>query len=133
MDEARAPFILGGVAWLAALAGLALAGAKGDPYLSSGAVNGWLILFAAGLLGALLSIPFMVERRLRASVPDSDRRWERALLAWGAISVAVLLAGFLVGVAAEWSGDSLGGAVGILVTIESVIVVAAMVVWLLSG
>lgn len=134
MDEARAPFLalVGGLAL--AVVGLALAGATGSPYLSADAVNGWIVVFAAGVLAVLFATPFAVERRMRPRIAESDRRWERSLLAWGAISIVVLLAGFLLGVGADWaSGDSLAGAAGLLITIEAVLVLATMVVWLLSG
>jgi hypothetical protein len=134
MDEARAPFMaVAGGAALAAI-GLLLAGATGDPYLSVDAVNGWIVVFAAGLLAILFATPFAIERRMRPRIEESDRRWERSLLAWGAIAIGVLLAGFLLGVSADWaSGDSLAGAAGLLITIESVLVLGTMVVWLLSG
>ena len=52
----------GRVAGLLALAGgttavvsLVLAGATGEPYLAADGVNGWLVVFAAGLLAALVS------------------------------------------------------------------------------
>jgi hypothetical protein len=97
-------------------------------------VNGWIVLFAFGLLGALFALPFAIERRMRPRIAESDRRWERSLLAWGAISLGVLLLGFLLGVSADWaSGDSLTGAAGLLITIEAVLVLGTMVVWLLSG
>ena len=134
MDEARAPLLAlaGGIA-LAAI-GLILAGTAGGPYLSADSVNGWIVLFAAGLGGALFATPFAIERRMRPAVAESERRWERSLLAWGAVAIGVLLAGFLLGVSADWaSGDSLAGAAGLLITIESVLVLATMVVWLLSG
>jgi hypothetical protein len=92
------------------------------------------LLFAFGLLGALFATPFAIERRMRSRYEDSERRWERSLLAWGAIAIGVLLAGYLLGVSADWaSGTSLAGAAGLLITIEALIVIGTMVVWLLSG
>lgn len=134
MDEERLPLlgVLGG-AGLAAVS-LLLAGAAGAPYLDTDAVNGWIVAFAAGLLGCLFAAPFAIERRMRGSVPDSDKRWERALLAWGALAIVVLLGGFLLGVSADWaSASSLAGAAGLLITIEAVLVLGTLVVWLLSG
>jgi len=134
MDEERLPLraAVGGAA--TAFAGLVLASATGEPYLSADSVNFWIVLFAAGLMAVLFATPFALERRMRASIDDGDRRWERALLAWGAISILFLLAGFLLGVSADWaSGASLAGAAGLLVTIESALVLGTMVVWLVSG
>jgi hypothetical protein len=134
VDEERAPLV-GLVAGTGlALVGLLLACAKGAPYLTTDSVNGWIVLFAFGLLGALFATPFAIERRMRPGIADSDKRWERALLAWGAVAIGVLLAGFLLGVSADWaSGSSLAGAAGLLITIEAVLVLGTMVVWLLSG
>jgi hypothetical protein len=133
VDEARAPLIglLAGVAM--AGSGLILAAATGAPYLTAEAVNGWIVVFAVGVLVCLSAMPFAIERRMRAGVAERDRRWERALLAWGAIAVAILLAGFLLGISAGWSGSSLAGATGLLITIEAALVVATLVVLLLSG
>jgi hypothetical protein len=134
VDEERAPLLGLAVGAGLAFAGLLLAGAKGAPYLTADSVNGWIVLFAFGLLGVLFATPFAIERRMRPRFADSDKRWERALLAWGAVSIVVLLAGYLLGVSADWaSGDSLAGAAGLLITIEAVIVIGTMVVWLLSG
>jgi hypothetical protein len=134
VTEERAPLLaLFAGAGLAAV-GLVLAGATGGPYLDTDSVNAWIVVFAAGLLAALFATPFAIERRMRPTVAESDRRWERSLLAWGAVAVAVLLAGFLLGVAADWaSGSSLAGAAGLLITIEAVLVLGTMIVWLLSG
>ncbi len=134
MNEERAPLLALAAGSGLALAGLLLAGAKGAPYLTSDSVNVWIVVFAAGLLAALFATPFAIERRMRQSIDESDRRWERSLLAWGAVAIGVLLAGFLLGVSADWaSGDSLAGAAGLLITIEAVLVLGTMVVWLLSG
>lgn len=134
MHQERIPQlgVLTGVG-VAAIA-LLLAGAKGAPYITTDSVNVWIVLFAFGLLGALFATPFAIERRMRPRYAESDRRWERSLLAWGAVSLGALLAGFLLGVSADWaSGESLAGAAGLLITIEAVIVLGTMVVWLLSG
>ena len=133
VTEERAPIIAGLAGAVLALAGLLLAAATGEPYLTSDAVNPWIVVFAAGALAALYATPFAIERRMRTGIPESDRRWERALLAWGAIAIGTLLAGILLGVAGDWSGSSLAGAAGLLVTIESGLVLATMLAWLLSG
>ncbi len=134
MNEERAPLMGVAVGVGVALVALLLAGTKGAPYLTTDSVNGWIVVFAFGLLGALFSTPFAIERRMRSRYAESDRRWERSLLAWGAIAVGVLLAGYLLGVSADWaSGESLAGAAGLLITIEAVIVLGTMIVWLLSG
>lgn len=134
MDEERLPLLGLFVGTGLAVVGLLLAGATGEPYFSTDSVNIWIVVFAAGLLGALFATPFAIERRMRPRIAESDRRWERALLAWGAVAIVVLLAGFLLGVSADWaSSTSLAGAAGLLITIEAVLVLGTMIVWLLSG
>lgn len=134
MDEERLPAVAAVAGLAVAAAALLLAGAVGGPYLTADALNGWIVVFAAGAFAALFAAPFVIERRLRPAIAESDRRWERALLYWGAISLVALGIGVLVGASADWaSGDSLAGAAGLLLTIESVLVLGAMVVWLLSG
>lgn len=125
----RVAGLLAAVGAGAAVIGLALAGATGEPYLSADGVNGWLVVFAAGLLAALVTLPFGIEWRLRDRFPDRDRRWEVALLIWGAIALAALVIGF----AAGFDTGTLAGAAGLIAVIEAGLVVATIVVWLLAG
>ena len=134
MDEERLPALgaLGGLGL--ALVALALASATGAPYVTGDGVNGWMVVFAAGSFGALFAVPFVFERRLRPAIADADKRWERALLYWGAVSLGAIALGILLSSSADWaSGDSLAGAAGLLLTIESGLVLGAMLVWLVSG
>jgi hypothetical protein len=134
VEQSRIPQLGVFTGAVVALLALVLAGSSGEPYLTTDSVNPWMVLFAFALLGALFATPFAIERRMRSRYPESDRRWERSLLAWGGVAVGVLLLGFLLGVSADWaSGESLAGAAGLLITIEAVIVLGTMVVWLLSG
>lgn len=112
-----------------AVVSLLLAAAGGAPYLEADGVNPWIVVFAAGLLTALIAFPFGFEVSLRGRYPDRDRRWEVSLLAWGAVSVGVLIVAFMAG----FDTDTLGGAAGLIAAIESAIVVATVVVWLISG
>jgi hypothetical protein len=112
---------------------LVLAAITGAPYLSADGVNGWIVVFAAGLFAAFGALPFALERRLQPSHPDRDERWDRVVPVWGAVALAVLAAGLLAGVGAGFAGDSLAGSAGLLAAIESGIVVVALVFVLLSG
>lgn len=112
-----------------ALASLLLAAATGAPYLEADGVNGWLVVFAAGLLAALVAFPFGLELRLRERYPDRDRRWEVALLIWGGAAIVILLVAFLNG----FDTGDLAGAAGLIAAIEAGLVVATVGVWLLSG
>jgi hypothetical protein len=112
---------------------LPLAAAAGSPYLSSGRVNGWVVVFAAALLALLVAIPFALEIRLRERQDDSDKRWERAILAWGGVALLLLALGWLLGHGSGFSGSSLAGTIGLIVLLEAGIVVVADLVWLLSS
>ena len=134
---------------LAAFAGVAvtlvsllLAAAAGGPYLTAERVNGWVVVFAAGLLLALTMAPFLLEAWLRGRRSPSetgadpglkDERWEGAALAWGGVSLAVLAVAIPVGIAESFSGSSLGGTAALLATIEAGLVLIALLAWLLAS
>jgi hypothetical protein len=108
---------------------LLLAGAAGEPYLGADGVNGWLVVFATGLLAALVAFPFGIELRLRERYADRDRRWEVSLLVWGGLAAAILVIAFLAG----FDTGTLAGAAGLIAAIEAGLVVATIGVWLLAG
>jgi hypothetical protein len=124
-----------------ALVSLVLAAVAGAPYLTAERVNGWVVVFAAALLGTLIAAPFLLEawlRRRRGQRGQSpsglrDERWEGAALAWGGVSLAVLAVAIPVGIAESFSGDSLAGTAALLATIEAGIVLGALLAWLLAG
>jgi hypothetical protein len=130
---------------LAALAGAAaapvallLAGLAGGPYLTADRVNGWVVVFAAALLLALVAAPFVLERALRERRGGGepglrDERWEGAALAWGGLSLAVLAVAIPIGLAESFSGSSLAGTAALLATIEAGLVLATLLLWLLAG
>ena len=111
------------------LVSLILAGAAGEPYLEADGVNGWIVVFAAGLLAALIAFPFGVELRLRERYADRDRRWEVSLLIWGGLAAIVMLIAILAG----FDTGTLAGAAGLIAAIEAGLVIATIGVWLLSG
>jgi hypothetical protein len=112
-----------------AVVSLILAGAAGEPYLEADGVNGWIVVFAGGLLAALIAFPFGVELRLRERYADRDRRWEVSLLVWGGLAAIVLLIAILAG----FDTGTLAGAAGLIAAIEAGLVIATIGVWLLSG
>ena len=112
-----------------ALVALLLAGASGAPYLEADGVNGWIVVFAAGLLAALIAFPFGLEVRLRPRYPDRDRRWEVSLLIWGAVAVAILA----LALAAGFDTGTLAGAAGLISAVEAGLIIGTVGFWLLSG
>jgi hypothetical protein len=133
VDEARPAALAAFGGAVVALVSLLLAAAAGEPYLSGDGVNGWIVVFAAGLGASLFAVPFLLERLMRPRLPDRDKRWERALLYWGGLSVVVLVVGIATGSSGDWAGDSLAGSAGLLITIEAALVIGTMVAWLLAG
>jgi hypothetical protein len=118
---------IGGAA--TALLSVVFAGATGEPYLEADGVNPWIVVFAAGLMAALVAFPFGFEVRLRERYPDRDKRWEASLVVWGLVAGALLATGLVAG----FDTGTLGGALGLILVIESALVVGTVVVWLLSG
>ena len=119
---------LGGAADRGCVA-LLLASAAGEPYLGADGVNGWLVVFAAGLLAALIAFPFGIELRLRERHPDRDRRWEVSLLVWGGVAIASWRSRILTG----FDTGTLAGAAALIAAIEAGLVIATIGVWLVSG
>jgi hypothetical protein len=129
----RVPALVGLAGVAVGIASLALAAASGPPYLSTGDVNGWIIVFAAALLATLLALPFAIEARLRGAHPDSDSRWDRAVPIWGGIALIVTALGALIGTAGGFAGDSLAGSAGLVATGAGGLVLIAVLSVLLSG
>jgi hypothetical protein len=132
-DQLRVPVLAVFAGVMVAAGALILAAVSGAPYLGSDGVNGWIVLFAAALFIGLLAVPFALEGMQRARRPESDARWERVVPAWGAIALAVLLAGVFAGASGSFAGDSLAGSAGLVATIEAGLVVIALGAVLLSG
>jgi len=129
----RAPRLAIAVGAIAALAGLAVAGTTGSPYLSADGINLGLVLFGAGLFAALFAIPFSIERGMRGTEPDRDRRWERALIRWALAAAAVIAAGAVLTLAFGFTGGTLGGSVAIVVLLDGALIAGTLVAWMLSG
>ena len=64
---------------------------------------------------------------------EADARWERALLWWGAIAIAALAVGLLLGLPSGFASDSLAGSVGLVTCVEAGLVLGTLAIWLLSG
>jgi hypothetical protein len=109
-----------------------LAAVAGDPYLSTGHVNFWVVTYAVGLFAALFATPFALHRGF-GGLLEADSRWERALLLWGGISIGVLAVGLLMGLPSGFDSDSLPGSLGLVTAAEAVLVVGTLLVWLVSG
>jgi membrane protease YdiL (CAAX protease family) len=118
---------------LVAAMSLVLAAIAGPPYLGISGINGWMIVFVAALLAALIAIPFALEARLRGSHSDSDARWDRAIPMWGGIALVVTAVGALIGASGGFAGDSLAGSAGLLAAGAGALVLIAVATALLSG
>jgi hypothetical protein len=129
----RTPLQIAAVAAVVGAIALVFAAITGPPYLGSGGVNGWLIGFAMALFAFLLAIPFAVERLLAATHPDAEARWDRAVPAWGGIALLMTVLGVAVGIAGDFSGDSLAGSVGLVMTGAGGLVLVAVLFMLLAG
>jgi hypothetical protein len=123
-------FLVGGTG--VAIASVPLAGLAGEPYLSIGHVNFWVVTYAAGLFGGMFATPFALHRGF-GGLLEADARWERALLVWGGISIGVLVVGVLMGLPSGFDSDSLPGSLGLVTAGEAVLVLGTLLVWLLSG
>ena len=128
----RAPALALTIGAGVAIASVPLAGLAGEPYLSVSHVNFWVVTYAAGLFAALFATPFALHRGL-GGLLEADARWERALLAWGGISIGVLAVGLLMGLPSGFDSESLPGSLGLVTAAEAVLVIGTLVVWLLSG
>ena len=124
---------------LVALAGTAvavvsvpLAAAAGATYLSFGEISPWVVTYAVGLFAALFAAPFLLRGRVGGML-EADARWERALLWWGALALALLAGGLLCGVAGDFGSDSLAGSLGVVTAVEAAMVLGTLGVWLLTG
>jgi hypothetical protein len=130
-DQRRAAlFCLAGAAL--AIVSIPLAAAAGPPYLSFGSLSPWLVTFAIGLFSALFATPFVIHARLGGAL-EADARWERALLWWGAVAVAVLAAAVICGLPSGFDTDALGGSIGLVGICEAVLVIVTLLAWLVSG
>jgi hypothetical protein len=129
----RAGALVCGIGTGVAALSLVLAAAAGPPYLGLSGINGWIIVFAAALLAALIAIPFVIEARLRAAHADSDARWDRAIPIWGAIALVVTVVGALIGASGDFAGDSLAGSAGLVAAGAGGLVLIAVAPAILSG
>lgn len=117
-----------------AIASVVLAGLAGSPYLDLSELNPWVAVFAVAAFAALFSVPFAVERLLKAAHPERAEYWERAMLIWGAVATTVLLLGGLLIAAGGFDpGGSLTDAAGLLLVIDAGMIVISLLAWLLAG
>src|SRR4029078_4756443 len=129
----RAGAVVRLIGLLVAALSLVLAAVAGPPYLGLEGINGWMIVFGAALLAALIAIPFALEARLRGSYSDRDARWDRAIPIWGGIALVVTAVCALIGSSGDFAGDSLAGSAGLLAAGAGGLVLIAVATALLSG
>ncbi len=130
IDRRPQAFVALGIA-VAAL-GAGIAALAGGPYLSLSALSPWLVVFAIGLFTALFALPFTIHGRLAGSL-EADARWERALLWWGAATLALLALAVLLGMPSGFDSGSWLGSLAAVVVVEAVLVLGTLVLWLLAN
>jgi hypothetical protein len=124
--------LLAGVGLSAAC--LVLAALVGPPYLDLSSLNPFVAAFAATAFAALFAVPFAANRLLVRARPERAESWEPAMLVWGGVALALLLLSALLVFPGELSAaESLADAAGLVVLIESGLVVLVLVGWLLAG
>ena len=117
-------------------AAVAAVGAAGTlladgPYLSLGdGIEGWLVVYAIGLFGLLLAAPFGLRQRLQRRESDQERLWELAIVAWGALALALGVVAALV-VAFAGGGGALG-ALALMTLLEAGLVVISVLTLVLT-
>ncbi|HEX2128967.1 MAG TPA: hypothetical protein VHF58_07090 [Solirubrobacterales bacterium] len=109
-----------------------LAAVAGPPYLSLGSLSPWIVAFAIGLFAAAFAAPFVIHASLGGRL-EADARWERALLWWGAASLAAVAVGLALGLPSGFASDSLPGSLGLVIVVEAVLVLGTLAAWLLAG
>ncbi len=130
MHERRATLVV--VAGAAtAIVSIPLAAAGGPPYLSLDSLSPWIVTYAIGLFAALFATPFLIHSRLTGNL-EADARWERALLWWGAVALAVLGASVICGLPSGFDPDTLGGALGIVGIADAGLILATLLIWMLN-
>jgi hypothetical protein len=128
------PLLAAAAATGGAVVCLLLAGLAGGPYLDLSELNLWVAGFAVFAFAALFSVPFAVERLLKAADPERAEHWERAMMIWGAVAtVALLIGAALIGLGGFEPGGSLADAAGLLLAIEAGMVLVVLLAWLLAG
>jgi hypothetical protein len=116
------------------VAALALAGAIGPPYLDLSSLNPFIGAFAVTAFAALFAVPFAANRRLVQSNPERAESWERAMVAWGAVALTLLLLAALVAIPGGFSpADSLVDAAAAILLAESGLVLLVLGAWVLSS
>ncbi len=103
------------------------------PYLTTDGINAGVILFAVGLFAALFATPFAFERSRRATEPDRDRRWERALIRWGVVAGAVFGVGLGLALVLGPHGRTLGGSIAIVTLADALLIIGTLVAWMFSN
>jgi hypothetical protein len=135
-EEAGAPTAVAALVAAVGLsvASLVLAAVIGPPYLDLSSLNPFVALFAATAFGALFAVPFTANRLLVRARPDRAEGWEQAMLIWGAVALALLLLATLLVLPGEFAAsDSLADAAGLVVLIESGLVLVVLGGWVLAG
>jgi hypothetical protein len=131
-DEGRRWAVVAAGGGAVAVVSVPLAAAAGAPYLSLESISPWLVTYAIGLFATVFAAPFLIRDRLGGAL-EADAQWERALLWWGALALALFAVGVVLGAAGDFGSDSLAGSFGAVTAAEAVLVLATLGVWVVSS
>ena len=114
---------------------IVVAAVAGPPYLSLSSLNPWIAVFAVATFVALFAVPFAANQRIVTRDPDRAEAWEPAMLAWGAVALAALAFGVVLIVAGGGfsPSGSLADAAGLVIVIETGLVLVVLLAWVVSS
>ena len=131
---AQWPLVAAGFCLLASALALIAARSAGAPYLTFDDLNVWIVVFAVTAFGALMALPFAIDRGLDRLNPEEADHWEKAMAAWGAICAVITGIAALIVFGGDFSAaQHLADAVGVILLVEAGGALCVLGVWLLGG
>jgi hypothetical protein len=90
-------------------------------------VDPWLVVFAFGLAALFGAAAFGFHDIASERTDDPEKRWERALGMWAALTAAAAAAFGLIGIAAGFDTATAGGAIAITGLFECALILGALI------
>jgi hypothetical protein len=120
-------------AGLLALIGLLGTALASEPRLSVSDLGPWIVVWAIGLFALLGVAPFAIHSRVTTRTTDPDRRWELAIVVWGGVATAGLLAFGAIALLASFDTGSALGALAVVGLLECALVAGSVLLVMLTG